>query len=154
MKIEVFRQEVGASLTDAKERIVAMTVNGIEEVATNEVAKKEGSSKPKVTLSFELSRSGLLQLNKADIKIEELVWVEEKPAKSSKKNKTNSTDSEAKGDETEKQEEEKKKEEEEEQKDDTDKGPESNKKLKKRPNVYPLGQIVRKYDGHATLTRD
>jgi len=49
---------------------------------------KEGSTKPKISLSFELSRSGLLQLNKAEAKIEETYVVEEKPQKPTLKNKT------------------------------------------------------------------
>lgn len=61
-------------------------------MAGNDIAVKNGSSKPKVTLSFELSRSGLIALNKAEAKIEELVWIEEKVKKSSSlKNKTKST---------------------------------------------------------------
>ena len=53
---------------------------------------KNGSSKPKVSLSFELSRSGLLGLNKAEAKIDELYEVEEKPAKKKKANKTKTED--------------------------------------------------------------
>jgi hypothetical protein len=45
------------------------------------VAKKEGASKPKVTLHFELSRSGIFSLNKAEARLEELYYVEEKPLK-------------------------------------------------------------------------
>jgi hypothetical protein len=52
------------------------------------VAKKEGSSKPKVTLSFELTRTGLIQLNKAEAKMDELVVYEEKPPKETKKAKS------------------------------------------------------------------
>ena len=67
-------------------------INGIEEVANYEVAKKEGSSKPRISLSFELTRSGLLQLNKAEAKIDEIYEVETKV----KKNKTINVESEDK----------------------------------------------------------
>jgi len=39
---------------------------------------KNGSSKPRIHLSFELTRSGLFQLNKAEAKIEILYEVEDK----------------------------------------------------------------------------
>ena len=70
-------------------------VNGVEDVAINDVSTKEGSSKPKVSLSFELTRSGLIQLNKAEAKVDELVWIEDRTTKSKKsaKNTTNSTNS-------------------------------------------------------------
>ena len=48
-------------------------------MATNDISMKDNSTKPKITLSFELSRSGLVLLNKAEAKVEELVVVEEKP---------------------------------------------------------------------------
>lgn len=60
-------------------------MKGINEAANSTVAKQEGSSQPKVTLSFELSRSGLIQLNKAEVKIEETYTVEERqPSKKSR----------------------------------------------------------------------
>lgn len=43
------------------------------------MATKEGSSKPKVTLSFELTRSHILKITKAEVKIDELVRTEVKP---------------------------------------------------------------------------
>lgn len=43
-----------------REKLATFTISGIEDVAINDVSLKEGSSKPKVTLSFELSRSGLI----------------------------------------------------------------------------------------------
>lgn len=69
----------------------------------NDVSLKEGSSKPKVTLSFELSRSGLIQLNKAEAKVEELVYVDEKVPKSknnTKASKTKATNTSAETEET------------------------------------------------------
>jgi hypothetical protein len=56
MKIDVYAQH---SETE-REHLSTFTINGISDVADNSIARKEGSSKPKVTLSFELSRSGLV----------------------------------------------------------------------------------------------
>lgn len=76
MVIDIFSAPLSGQ---AKEHLQTFTVRGIDEVATNDISLKNDSSKPKVTLSFELSRSGLLLLNKAEAKVEELVVVEEKP---------------------------------------------------------------------------
>jgi len=46
-----------------------------------EVVKKEGSSKPKVSLTFELSRSQIFSLQKAQVSVDELVREEIKPKK-------------------------------------------------------------------------
>jgi hypothetical protein len=88
MKIDVYRQ-----IGEKKEKLVTYTINGIEDVAKNEVSLKNGSSKPKVYLSAELTRSGLIQLNKAEAKVEELVWVDEKPKKAKSKSLKNKTES-------------------------------------------------------------
>ena len=50
--------------------------------------KKQNVTKPKITLSFELSRSNIILLNKAEAKVEETYEVEEKI----KLNKTESTE--------------------------------------------------------------
>jgi hypothetical protein len=54
MKIEIFTKS-----GDVRTDIVTYTVKGIDKVA-NDSAHKEGYGVPKVTLSFELTRSGLL----------------------------------------------------------------------------------------------
>jgi hypothetical protein len=84
MKIDVYSEE---DINGKKEKLATFVVHGIDEVARNEVSQKEGSSKPKVTLSFELTRSGLISLNKAEAKMDELYYVEEKipPVKPPKK---------------------------------------------------------------------
>lgn len=56
-----------------------ITLDEIAGIASNEIAKKEGSTTPKVSLSFELTRSHLLKVNKAEVKIEEYVREEIKP---------------------------------------------------------------------------
>lgn len=65
MKVDIY------ALSDdpnKREKLATYTVNGINEIATNDIATKEGSSKPKVSLSFELTRSGLIKLIKAEAK--------------------------------------------------------------------------------------
>ena len=114
------------------------TVNGIDEVASNDIAKKNGSSQPKVTLSFEMTRSGLVQLNKAEVKIDELMVIEERilrPPKNvtvnetlnetSAENATNSTESEEKA-----------------------------KKTRKYPHTYPLYKIEKAFYGIPTLNKE
>jgi hypothetical protein len=62
----------------------------IRDIATNEIAKKEGSTQPKVSLSFELNRSSLLKVTKAEVKMEEYVRTEIKPDE--EKDKTEDSD--------------------------------------------------------------
>lgn len=83
MKIDVYAVD-----GDSTEHLSTFSVNSLDDIATNDVAKKEGSSKPKVTLSFELTRSGLIQLNKVEAKIDEIYYVEERV----KTNKTKTAD--------------------------------------------------------------
>jgi hypothetical protein len=74
MKIEVYKGEIqeGIDITE-QELFATYLINGIGNLKDNHIGKKEGSSKPKVSLSFEMTRSGLLQLNKAEAKMDELV---------------------------------------------------------------------------------
>lgn len=76
MKIDVFAED-----GEDKELLGTYIISGIDAVANNDVSKKEGSSKPKVTLSFELTRTGILSLTKAEAGVEEIYYVEEKPKK-------------------------------------------------------------------------
>ena len=58
MKIEVYSED---STGDPKrEKLATFIISGVEDVAINDVSTKEGSSKPKVSLSFELTRSALI----------------------------------------------------------------------------------------------
>ena len=88
MKIDVYADNENGK----REQLATFTLNSLDDIASNEVALKNGSSLPKVVLSFELSRSGLLQLNKAEAKIEEVVTYEEKPPKTKKNTTNNETD--------------------------------------------------------------
>ena len=55
---------------DVKTKVATFKVSEIDRVAQT-AALQNGTSQPKVQLSFELTRSGLIQLNKAEAKIEE-----------------------------------------------------------------------------------
>ena len=71
MKIDVY-----AGQDSEGEHLATFIINGIDEIADSEIMKKEGTTKPKVTLSFELSRSGILLLNKAEAKVDETYYVD------------------------------------------------------------------------------
>jgi hypothetical protein len=63
----------------------------------NEMFKDPKTTKPKVSLSFELSRSGLMQLNSAVLKADETVMEEIKvEKKKSKKTKTEKSEDDEK----------------------------------------------------------
>lgn len=84
MKIDVY---AGPNSGEG-EHIATFTVNGIDEIAQSELLKKENVTRPRVSLSFELSRTGLLQLNKAEAKVEETYFVDAPANKTKKKNDT------------------------------------------------------------------
>lgn len=81
MKIDVYSEG------SAKTKIATFTVKGIDNIANNELSKMNTTSQPKVALNFELTRSGFIQLNKAEAKVEETYTVEER-VPTPKKNKT------------------------------------------------------------------
>jgi len=60
----------------------------LDTIAANDVATKEGSTKPKVSLSFELSRSHFLKLNKVSAAIDETTLEEVIPEKKEEEKKT------------------------------------------------------------------
>lgn len=143
MQIDVYSED-----GEKKEKLATFTVKGIDEVANNTVARKEGSSQPKVTLSFELTRSGLIQLNKAEAKIEETYVVEEKPPVKSKilnVTKDNSTDNTTEENANSTNSDNESSEESE---------PHTIKKTKKRTIPYPLFNIEKQFYGQPTLTND
>lgn len=95
MKIDIYSED-----DDKKELLVTYTVKGIDE-ATTKAAKLENATTPKVTLSFELTRSGLIQLNKAEAKVEETYIVEERQPKATKSRVLNATNATSDDDSTE-----------------------------------------------------
>ena len=68
------------------EHLATFTVNGIDEIADSELLKKDNVTRPRVSLSFELSRTGILLLNKAEAKVEETYYVDP-PQNKTKKSK-------------------------------------------------------------------
>lgn len=55
MKIDVY-----AGLDSEGDHLATFIVNGIDEIAASDLLKKENVTRPRVSLQFELSRSGLL----------------------------------------------------------------------------------------------
>lgn len=135
MSIKVFAEH-----PSGKELLSTFVVTGIDEVAANNVSKKEGSSLPKIVLSFELTRSALVQLNKVEAKVDEVVVITTKPKASSSSNSTNATEGE-----------EGKPKEGEGEKNETAEEPV--KKTKIRTNSFPLTKISRTSHGLTQLSK-
>jgi molecular chaperone DnaK (HSP70) len=85
LKIDVYSGEDSDG-----EHLATFTVNGIDEIADSELLKKENVTRPRVSLSFELSRTGILLLNKVEAKVEETFYVDP-PQNKTKKSKANET---------------------------------------------------------------
>lgn len=117
------------------EHLATFTVNGIDEIADSELLKKENVTRPRVSLSFELSRTGILLLNKAEAKVEETYYVDA-PINNTKKSKINET---ADANTTEQSE------------GDVEKPP---KIQKKRSIPYSLNRIDKVTYGSASLTKE
>jgi hypothetical protein len=88
MKIDVYAGEDSEG-----DHIATFTVNGIDEIADSELLKKENVTKPRVSLSFELSRTGILLLNKAEAKVEETYFVDAPVNKTKKGTKADKNES-------------------------------------------------------------
>lgn len=79
MKVECFKvtpQDEGEAI---EELLVTYDLDEVEKYATNEIALKANSTTPKVSLSFELSRSQFIKLKQVQVKIDETVVEEIKP---------------------------------------------------------------------------
>lgn len=68
MMIKVFKQD---PVTEEETHLTTFEVKGINDVANNDIAKKEETTPPKVSLSFELHRSHIFTLTKVEVKMEE-----------------------------------------------------------------------------------
>ncbi len=91
MKVDVF----GVYNDDKEELLATYLIDEIDDISENGIAKKENSTLPKVSLSFELTRSHILQLNKVEAKIDEQVRQAIKPNKTANETKrANSTKTE------------------------------------------------------------
>ncbi len=95
MRLDVF----AVHENDKEEHLATYIIDDLEDISKDEIAKKENSTLPKVSLQFELTRSHILQLNKVEAKIDEQVRQAIKPNKTVAANdtkKANSTKSESK----------------------------------------------------------
>lgn len=79
MYIQLFQGELQdeESAFDESQMLSEFKIKGIADLKNNHIGKKEGSSKPKIKLEFEMSRSGYVTLNKVEAKMEELVFQNE-----------------------------------------------------------------------------
>lgn len=75
-----------------EEPLSTYILDEIDAIANNDIAKKENSTTPKLTLQFELTRSHLLTVTKSELKFDELKLVQVK--KPNATNSTNTTDTE------------------------------------------------------------
>ena len=78
MRVECFKLTLGDS-EPIEELLVTYDLDEIEKYATNDVALKANSTVPKVSLSFELSRSQFFKLKQVQVKIDETVVEEVVP---------------------------------------------------------------------------
>lgn len=91
-----------------EEPLMRYELNGISKIMEKEVMKKETTTRPKLSLSFELSRSHLILLNSAKIAVDETVLEEIEPPKVEKEEeeKEDSKDEPAEGEDVERTQEE------------------------------------------------
>lgn len=78
--------------TEEAELFTTYTLSELAEIANNTIAIKEDSTKPKVSLSFELNRSHILKLIKVSAEIIETRVEEIKPKKEEKKEEDKKAD--------------------------------------------------------------
>jgi len=78
--------------TEEAELFTTYTLSELAEIANNTIAIKEDSTKPKVSLSFELNRSHILKLIKVSAEIVETRVEEIKPKKEEKKEEDKKAD--------------------------------------------------------------
>lgn len=98
MMIDVFAvyDQVEGEPEKEPELIQQFKLDELRTIANNTMANKEGSSKPKVSLSFELTRSHLLKLNKVTAEITETYLEEIVDKKKSKYKRKQKKDEEEK----------------------------------------------------------
>jgi len=99
MKILVEGVRTNADGEEEAELFTTYTLNEIAEIAGNEMAMKDGSTKPKVSLSFELNRSHILRLTKVSAEIIETKIEEVTPKKEEKKEEKKNEEKEEKKEE-------------------------------------------------------
>jgi hypothetical protein len=140
MKIDVY-----AGQDSEGDHLATFTVNGIDEIAASDLLKKENVTRPRVSLQFELTRTGLLQLNKVDAKVEETYWQEIPPVQNKTKKSKNATkesnDTSSAANAT-------------DESTTPVEPPKPEKVQKKRSTSYNLNRIERVQNGAVTLTKE
>jgi len=92
MRIDVFAvREVEGWDEPTLEPLVTYDLPELDEIAKKDVVVKEGSTKPKLSLNFELSRSQIFKLNGATVSVDEKI-IEEVPIKKKSEDKEDSKD--------------------------------------------------------------
>jgi hypothetical protein len=71
--------------------LATFAVNGIDEIAASDLLKKENVTRPLVSLHFELTRTGLVKLDKVEANVEETYWQEITPVPNKTKKSKNAT---------------------------------------------------------------
>mmetsp|Transcript_5138 Transcript_5138/g.3583 ORF Transcript_5138/g.3583 Transcript_5138/m.3583 type:complete len:183 (+) Transcript_5138:1557-2105(+) len=67
MKIDAF----ALNDDETSEHLATFELPDLDEISSNDIATKEDTTKPKVSLSFELSRSNIIKINKVNVSMEE-----------------------------------------------------------------------------------
>ena len=74
MKVDVFAaREIEGQEEPDLEPLATFSLPELDTIAKNEIATKEGSTKPKVSLMFELTRSHMFKLKSAQVTIDEKI---------------------------------------------------------------------------------
>ena len=92
--------DVFAVYPEKEQLLATYSFDQITDLANSDIAQKNGSTTPKLTLQFELTRSHLLNIRKAELKFEEFVREEVKRNKT-RLNSTESAKNQTKANQTE-----------------------------------------------------
>lgn len=100
MKIDVY----ALNEDETSEHLATFELSELDEISTNDIASKEDTTKPKVSLSFELSRSDIFKINKVNVSMEE-TKIEIEKVKKEKKESNDDEESQEQEESTEEDEE-------------------------------------------------
>lgn len=78
---------------ETSEHLATFELQDLDEISTNDIAIKEDTTKPKVSMSFELSRSNIIKINKVNVSMEE-TKIEIEKVKKEKKESNDEQDDE------------------------------------------------------------
>lgn len=79
---------------DTSEHLATFELKDLDEICSNDIATKPDTTKPKVSLSFELSRSNIIKLNKVSVAMDE-TRIETEKVKKEKSEEENSDEESA-----------------------------------------------------------